>query len=58
MTVRELGELLHRETAKVISGQEDVIEQMLVCLLSKGHVLLEGVPGIAKTLTAKTTSTT
>jgi len=54
MTVRELGELLHGETAKVISGQEDVIEQMLVCLLSKGHVLLEGVPGIAKTLTAKT----
>ncbi len=54
MTVRELGESLKNETAKVISGQEEVIDQMLVCILSRGHVLLEGVPGIAKTLMAKT----
>lgn len=54
MTVRELGESIRLETSKVIAGQDDVIEQILVCLLSRGHVLLEGVPGIAKTLTAKT----
>lgn len=54
MTVRELGETLNKEAAKVISGQEEVLEQMLVCMLSRGHVLLEGVPGIAKTLMAKT----
>lgn len=54
MTVRELGESLRAEISKVVAGQEDVVEQMLVCVLSRGHVLLEGVPGIAKTLTART----
>ncbi|MCE5315540.1 MAG: MoxR family ATPase [Armatimonadota bacterium] len=54
MTVCELGEYIKSQMRKAISGQEEVIEQMLVCLLSGGHVLLEGVPGIAKTLTAKT----
>jgi MoxR-like ATPase len=54
MTVCELGEYLNGEMRKVVAGQEDVIEQVLVCLLSGGHVLLEGVPGIAKTLIAKT----
>ncbi|MCE5200322.1 MAG: MoxR family ATPase [Armatimonadota bacterium] len=54
MTVRELGESLRAEIRKVVAGQEDVVEQMLVCVLSRGHVLLEGVPGIAKTLTART----
>lgn len=44
------------EIGKVIFGQEEVVEQMLVCLLCDGHVLLEGVPGIAKTLLARTTS--
>ncbi len=41
------------EMAKVIVGQQQLIEMMLVALLADGHVLLEGVPGIAKTLTAK-----
>jgi MoxR-like ATPase len=54
MTVRELGEFVQSETGKVIAGQEEVIEQILVCFLARGHVLLEGVPGIAKTLTART----
>lgn len=54
MTVSELGDYIKGEMRKVVAGQEDIIEQMLVCLLSRGHVLLEGVPGIAKTLTAKT----
>lgn len=41
------------EMAKVIIGQEKMVELMIVALLADGHVLLEGVPGIAKTLTAK-----
>jgi MoxR-like ATPase len=41
------------EMAKVIVGQDQMIELMIVALLADGHVLLEGVPGIAKTLTAK-----
>jgi MoxR-like ATPase len=39
-----------REIAKVIVGQEDAIEQTLVCLFAGGHVLIEGIPGTAKTL--------
>ncbi len=54
MTVYELGEFIRKEAGKVISGQEEVLEQLTVCLLARGHVLLEGVPGIAKTLTART----
>lgn len=42
------------EMAKVIVGQEEVKEQIWVALLAKGHLLLEGVPGIAKTLMVKT----
>jgi MoxR-like ATPase len=44
---------LKQEIARVIVGQDDMVELMLVAILSNGHVLLEGVPGIAKTLTAK-----
>jgi MoxR-like ATPase len=40
----------------VIAGQEAMLERVLVCLLSGGHVLIEGVPGLAKTLTIKTTA--
>ena len=42
------------ELRKVIVGQEEVIEQILVAVLAEGHALLEGVPGTAKTLTVKT----
>ncbi|MFY7811685.1 MAG: AAA family ATPase [Flavobacterium sp.] len=41
------------ELKKVIVGQEKMIDQLLVAVLSNGHVLLEGVPGVAKTITAK-----
>ncbi|HEX8270141.1 MAG TPA: MoxR family ATPase [Flavobacterium sp.] len=41
------------ELATVIVGQERMIDQLLVAILSNGHVLLEGVPGVAKTITAK-----
>jgi len=45
---------IRKETARVIVGQDEVVEQMLVSLLCKGHCLLEGVPGLAKTLLAST----
>ena len=44
---------IKEEMAKVIVGQENMIELMIVAMLADGHVLLEGVPGIAKTLSAK-----
>jgi MoxR-like ATPase len=45
---------LRREVGKVIVGQEAVVEGLMVALLSRGHVLLVGVPGLAKTLLIKT----
>ncbi len=51
--LKETVEKLKAEIGKVIVGQEKMIELLLVAILSDGHVLLEGVPGIAKTLTAK-----
>lgn len=44
---------IRTESKKIIVGQEDVIEKMLICMVADGHILLEGVPGIAKTLSAK-----
>lgn len=44
---------LKEEIGKVIVGQEQMIELLLAAILSDGHVLIEGVPGVAKTLTAK-----
>ncbi len=44
---------IKKELAKVIVGQENFIELLIVSLLVDGHVLIEGVPGIAKTITAK-----
>ena len=61
--VRAINELVQRESAftdvilhevrKVIVGQEAMVERILIGLLTGGHVLLEGVPGLAKTLTVK-----
>jgi MoxR-like ATPase len=45
---------IRRELSRVIVGQEEPIEQILVALLAEGHALIEGVPGTAKTLTVKT----
>jgi len=66
MDVRVINELVHKqsafvdkltaEVAKVVVGQKAMIERMLIGLLTGGHVLLEGVPGLAKTLTVKTLS--
>lgn len=47
---------IHSEISKIIVGQEDVIEKLLVALISDGHVLIEGVPGLAKTLMIRTLS--
>src|SRR3989338_91567 len=48
--------LVTTEVAKVVIGQEDVIEQMQIAVLCNGHALLEGYPGLAKTLLVKTVS--
>ena len=49
----EMGRLLF-EIKKVIVGQDHLLERMLVALLARGHLLVEGVPGLAKTLAVKT----
>ncbi|MFI5151253.1 MAG: AAA family ATPase [Bacteroidia bacterium] len=46
-------EMLHLEMGKVIIGQKYMVERLLIGLLSNGHILLEGVPGLAKTLAIK-----
>lgn len=49
-------DLLRREIGKVIVGQENMVRSLLIALLADGHVLLEGVPGLAKTLAIRTLS--
>ena len=44
---------IRAEMAKAVIGYEDIVEDMLVCIISRGHMLIEGVPGIAKTTIAK-----
>jgi MoxR-like ATPase len=66
--VKAIGELVERESAftsrimdevgKVIVGQTEMIERVLIGLLCGGHCLIEGVPGLAKTLTVKTLAKT
>ena len=53
MDGKKFIEELKKEVSKAVVGKEDVIELLAVALLSKGHVLLEGVPGVAKTTIAK-----
>ncbi|WP_417266222.1 AAA family ATPase [Brumimicrobium sp.] len=65
-TIRELTEkiqherplinLVNKELSKVIVGQDKMLERLLIALLANGHILLEGVPGLAKTLAIKTLS--
>ena len=62
--IRELNERIEKQSAfvtnlitgmdQVIVGQKHLVESLLIGLLSDGHVLLEGVPGLAKTLAIKT----
>ena len=64
--IRELNERIQRESSfvdminmemgKVIVGQKAMVERLLIGLLSNGHILLEGVPGLAKTLAIKSLS--
>jgi MoxR-like ATPase len=49
---------VRREIAKVIVGQDDVVQGVLICLLAGGHVLLEGVPGLGKTTLLRTLART
>jgi MoxR-like ATPase len=53
VTVADWAGRLKDELGKIIKGQQEVIEHLLIALLARGHVLLEGVPGVAKTLLAK-----
>ncbi len=52
--VRSLRERVVAEVARVVVGMEDVTQQFLIALVAGGHVLLEGVPGVAKTTLSKT----
>ncbi len=52
--VQERAAAIRRETARVIVGQDEIVEQLLTSLLCKGHCLLVGVPGLAKTLLVST----
>jgi len=45
---------IRTELSKVIIGQQEIVDQLLIVLACGGHALLEGVPGLAKTLTVKT----
>nr|WP_081663350.1 MoxR family ATPase [Flavobacterium subsaxonicum] len=56
--LRQTIEAVKHEINTVIVGQHKMIDQLLVAILSNGHVLLEGVPGVAKTITAKLLSKT
>ena len=48
--LRSTYDRMRSEMAKVIIGQDEVVERLLICILSRGHALLMGVPGLAKTL--------
>jgi MoxR-like ATPase len=52
--LKESYEALRREIGKVIIGQDAIVEQLLIALLARGHCLLVGVPGLAKTLLIRT----
>lgn len=49
---------IHAELGKIIVGQQHMVERLLIGLLSNGHILLEGVPGLAKTLSIKSLANT
>ena len=53
-----LTERILYEVKKVVVGQDPFLERVLVAILAQGHLLVEGVPGLAKTLTVKTLART
>ncbi len=54
MAIREYAEKIRKEILKVVTGQDEAVEQVILSFLAGGHVILEGVPGLAKTVLAKT----
>jgi MoxR-like ATPase len=56
MAIKEFTSLVEKEMAKVITGQKEAVRQIVLGFLAGGHVILEGVPGLAKTLMARTFS--
>ena len=56
LTLQELRQRVHAEVSKAVVGQDDVLDSLLAALAVGGHVLLEGVPGVAKTLLANATA--
>ncbi len=52
----EFSRIIREHVAKTVVGQQDVVERVMIALLTGGHLLLEGVPGIAKTLLVQTVS--
>ncbi len=54
----QISDGIKQQLAKVIIGQTDLMDLMIIAMLTKGHILIEGVPGVAKTLTAKLFSQT
>jgi len=50
---REKIASIKKEVKKVLTGQDDLLDSLLLALVSNGHILLEGVPGLAKTLAIK-----
>jgi MoxR-like ATPase len=56
--LREARDLVKREIAKVVVGQDEIIDSLLIGLLCRGHVLLHGVPGLGKTLMGRTLAKT
>jgi len=54
----ELAHSMREQIHKVFVGQEDILDQVLVALFAAGHVLIEGVPGLAKTLAVQTLAQT
>ncbi len=55
---QESFDKIRKEVGKVIVGQQDILDQLLICLFSRGHCVLIGVPGLAKTLLIRTVSQT
>ena len=51
--LRQLADAIRAEIAKAVIGQEDIVDHLLIALLARGHVLLEGPPGVAKTFLAQ-----
>jgi len=57
-TAKELMDKISVEMAKAVVGQEEVVRDLIIAVLTGGHVLMEGVPGLAKTLMGRTLAMT